>query len=121
MPQTYGTGLEFAIDRSDMASQWTLAWPQEPDASPFLKTEYSQPGNFEARRVAVLDGIARMHVQWFRDGFGKGSPDLFVGMLKLVHARGMKMLTVFGPTASDYPPSAYVSKEKAGARGALTR
>jgi len=95
--------LEFGIDRSNMATQWTLAPPQEPNASPFLTAEYNKPGNFEARRIAVLDGIARLHVQWFRDGFGKGSPDLFVDLLKLVHARGMKMLTVFGAAASDLP------------------
>ena len=76
--------LEFGIDRSNMATQWTLAPPQEPNASPFLTAEYNKPGNFEARRIAVLDGIARLHVQWFRDGFGKGSPDLFVDLLKLV-------------------------------------
>jgi hypothetical protein len=113
-PQEHGAALEFGIDRSNMGTQWTLAWPQEPNVSPFLKAEYNKPGNFEARRVAVLDGIARLHVQWFRDGFGKGSPDLFVDLLKLVHARGMKMLTVFGPAASDYPPGAYLSNEKSG-------
>jgi len=106
--------LEFGIDRSNMATQWTLAPPQEPNASPFLTAEYNKPGNFEARRIAVLDGIARLHVQWFRDGFGKGSPDLFVDLLKLVHARGMKMLTVFGAAASDYPPDAYLGKERSG-------
>jgi hypothetical protein len=52
----------------------------------------------------VLDGIARVHAQWFREGFGKGFPDLFVDLVKLVHARGMKMLAVFGLAASDYPP-----------------
>jgi hypothetical protein len=106
--------IEFGIDRSNMGTQWTLAWPQEPNVSPFLAAEYNKPGNFEARRVAVLDGIARLHAQWFRDGFSKGSPDLFVDLLKLVHARGMKMLTVFGAAASDYPPDAYLSKEKSG-------
>jgi hypothetical protein len=106
--------LEFGIDRSNMGTQWTLAWPQEPNVSPFLAAEYNKPGNFEARRVAVLDGVARLHAQWFRDGFGKGSPDLFVDLLRLVHARGMKMLTVFGAAASDYPPDAYLSKEKSG-------
>jgi hypothetical protein len=113
-PQEHRAAPEFGIDRSNMGTQWTLAWPQEPNVSPLLKAEYNKPGNFEARRVAVLDGIARLHVQWFRDGFGKGSPDLFVDLLKLVHARGMKMLTVFGPSASDYPLGAYLSKEKSG-------
>jgi hypothetical protein len=106
--------VEFGIDRSNMGTQWTLAWPQEPNASPFLAAEYNKPGNFEARRVAVLDGIARVHAQWFRDGFGKGPPDLFVDLVKLVHARGMKILAVFGPAASDYPPGAYLSKETSG-------
>ena len=106
--------VEYGIDRSNMSTQWTLAWPQEPNVSPFLAAEYNQPGNFEARRVAVLDGIARIHAQWFRDGFGKGPPELFVDLVKLVHARGMKMLAVFGAAASDYPPGAYLSKEKSG-------
>jgi hypothetical protein len=62
--------LEFGVDRSNMGTQRTLAWPQEPKASPFLAADYSKPGNFEARRVAVMDGIARVHAGWFRDGFG---------------------------------------------------
>ena len=62
----------------------------------------------------MLDGITRVHAQWFRDGFGKGSPDLFVDLVKLVHARGMKMLGVFGAAASDFPPGAYLSKERSG-------
>ncbi len=106
--------LEFGIDRSNMATQWTLAPPQEPNVSPFLAAEYNKPGNFEARRIAVLDGIARVHAQWFRDGFGKGSTDLFVDLVKLVHARGMKMLAVFGAAVSDYPPGAYLNKEQSG-------
>jgi len=28
--------------------------------SPFLPAEYNKPGNFEARRVAVVDRIARI-------------------------------------------------------------
>ena len=106
--------LEFGVDRSNMATQWTLAPPHEPDVSPFLASEYNKPGNFEARRIAVLDGIARIHAQWFRDGFGKGSPDLFVDLVKQVHARGMKMLAVFGASTSDFPPGAYLSKEQSG-------
>ena len=68
--------VELGVDRSNMGTQWTLAWPQEPKVSPFLTSDYNKPGNFEARRVAVMDGIARVHAGWFRDGFGKGSPDL---------------------------------------------
>jgi hypothetical protein len=55
--------------------------------SPFLASEYNKLNNFEVRRIAVLDGITRLHAKWFRDGFGKGSPDLFVDLVKLVHAR----------------------------------
>jgi hypothetical protein len=106
--------VEYGIDRSNMSTQWTLAWPQEPNITPFLAAEYNRPGDFEARRVAVLDGIARVHAQWFRDGFGKGPPELFVDLVRLVHARGMKILAVFGAAASDYPPGAYLSKEKSG-------
>lgn len=104
--------LEFGVDRSNMGTQWTLAWPQEPKASPFLAADYNKPGNFEARRVAVMDGIARIHAGWFRDGFG-GS-DQAIDLLKLVHARGMKMLAIVGPAASDYPPGAYLSKAQSG-------
>jgi len=104
--------LEFGVDRSNMATQWTLSWPHEPQASPFLKADYNKPGNFEARRVAVMDGIARVHAGWFRDGFG-GS-DLSIDLLKLVHARGMKLLAIVGPAASDYPPGAQLSKAQSG-------
>lgn len=72
----HGAALEFGIDRSNMGTQWTLAWPQEPNVSPFPAAEYNKPGNFEARRVTVIDGIARLHAHWFRDGFGKGSNDV---------------------------------------------
>ena len=106
--------LEFGVDRSNMGTQWTLAWPQEPKVSPFLAADYNRPGNFEARRVAVMDGIARVHAGWFRDGFGNGSPELFIDLVKLVHARGMKILAVFGAAASDFPPGAYLSKEQSG-------
>ena len=105
---------EFGVDRSNMATQWTLSWPQEPQAAPFLPADYNKPGNFEARRVAVMDGIARVHAAWFRDGFGKGTPDLFVDLVKLVHARNMKILAVFGPQASDYPPGAYLTRAQSG-------
>ena len=80
--------VEYGIDRSNMSTQWTLAWPQEPNMSPFLAAEYNKPGNFEARRVAVMDGIARVHAGWFRDGFG-GS-DQAIDLLRLVHARGRR-------------------------------
>lgn len=108
------TPVEYGIDRSNMGTQWTLSFPQEPNLSPFLAAEYNKPGDFEARRVAVMDGIARIHAQWFRDGFGKGPPDLFVDLVRLVHARGMKMLAVFGAAASDYPAGAYLSKAESG-------
>lgn len=104
--------LEFGVDRSNMGTQWTLGWPQEPKASPFLSADYNKPGNFEARRVAVMDGIARVHAGWFRDGFG-GS-NLSIDLLKLVHARGMKMLAIVGYAASDYPPGAQLSKAQSG-------
>jgi hypothetical protein len=104
--------LEFGVDRSNMSTQWTLAWPQEPKASPFLAADYNKPGNFEARRIAVMDGIARVHAGWFRDGFA-GS-DQAIDLLKLVHARGMKMLAIVGASASDYPPGAQLSKAQSG-------
>jgi hypothetical protein len=104
--------VEFGVDRSNMATQWTLAWPQEPKAPPFLAADYNKPGNFEARRVAVMDGIARVHAGWFRDGFG-GS-DLSIDLLKLVHARGMKMLAIVSHATSDYPPGAYLDKAQSG-------
>lgn len=106
--------VAYGIDRSNMGTEWTLSFPQEPKVSPFLAAEYNRPGDFEARRVAVMDGIARIHAQWFRDGFGKGPPELFVDLVHLVHARGMKILAVFGAVASDYPPGAYLSKARTG-------
>src|SRR5215469_3385456 len=51
--------VEYGIDRSNMGTQWTLSFPQEPNVSPFLSAEYNKPGNFEVRRVTVMDGIAR--------------------------------------------------------------
>jgi hypothetical protein len=68
--QDHRAQLEFGIDRSNMATEWTLAPPHEPNIAPFLIADYNKPGDFEARRVAVMDGIAKTHVQWFRDGFG---------------------------------------------------
>ena len=41
--------LEYGVDRSNMATQWTLSWPQEPKVAPFLSADYNKPGNFEAR------------------------------------------------------------------------
>jgi hypothetical protein len=77
-----------------------------------LAADYNKPGNFEVRRLAVMDGIARVHAKWFRDGFG-GS-DLSIDLLRLVHARGMKMLAIVGHAASDYPPGAYLIKAQSG-------
>jgi hypothetical protein len=107
-PKAHYARVEFGIDRSNMATQWTLASPHEPNVSPFLASEYNKPGDFEARRVAVMNGIARVHAAWFRDGFGGDA--LSIDLLKLVHARGMKMLAIVGHAASDYPPGAYLSK-----------
>jgi hypothetical protein len=81
--------VEYVIDRSNMSTQWTLAWPQEPNITPFFAAEYNKPGNLEARRVAALDGIARVHTQWFRDGFGKGAPAVFVDLVHLVTTFGI--------------------------------
>jgi non-reducing end alpha-L-arabinofuranosidase len=106
--------IEYGIDHTGMGTQWMLAPPHEPNVSPFLAADYNKPGNFEARRVAVMDGIARVYAQWLREGFGGGSPDLFVDLLKLVHARGMKMLVVFGAAPSDFPPGAYLNKAQSG-------
>ena len=44
--------VEFGVDRSNMGTQWTLAWPQEPKVSPFLTADYNKPGNFEAKPLA---------------------------------------------------------------------
>jgi hypothetical protein len=104
--------LEFGVGRSNMGTQWTLSWPQERKASPFLAADYNKPGNFEARRVAVMDGIARVYAGWYRGGFS-GS-DQAIDLLKLVHARGMKMLAIVGHAASDYPPGTQLSKAQSG-------
>ncbi|MDB5400265.1 MAG: hypothetical protein QOD93_4212 [Acetobacteraceae bacterium] len=106
--------VEYGIDRSNMGTQWTISWPSEPNRSPFLLFEYNKPGNSEARRIAVFDGIARLHPKWFRDGFGKGPESLFVDTIQQVHARGMKMLTVFGPVAADFPQTAYLTPAQSG-------
>jgi hypothetical protein len=106
------TPLEFGIDRSNMATQWTLAWPQEPKVSPFLSADYNKPGNFEARRVAVMDGIARVHAEWFRDGLGNAAQA--IDILRLVHQRHMKMLAIISAASTDYPPGAYIDKAQSG-------
>jgi hypothetical protein len=104
--------LQFGIDRSNMRTEWTLTPPHEPNISPFLASEYNTLGNFEARRIAMIDGIARVPLGWFRDGFGGDA--LSIDLLKLVHAHGMKMLAIVGHAASDYPPGAYLSKAESG-------
>jgi hypothetical protein len=108
--------VEYGVDRPMMNTQFTLAFPQEPNVWPFLAAEYNKPGNFEARRVFVLDRVAQIHAQWFRDGIGDQPPEIFADLVKLVHARGMKLLAPFGPVASDYAnsPGAYINKEKSG-------
>jgi hypothetical protein len=105
---------EYGIDRSNMGTQWELAPPSEPNTAPFLAADYNQPGNFEARRIAIFDGIARLHPQWFRDGFGKGSDALFVDMVHQVHSRGIKVLAVFGPNSNDYPRGAQLTAAQSG-------
>ena len=67
-PQVHGTDtrtakvptLEIGIDRSNMATEWTLSPPAEPNIYPF-NGPYNGEGIFEARRVAIYDGIARLH------------------------------------------------------------
>jgi hypothetical protein len=110
--QDHRAQLEFGIDRSNMATEWTLAPPHEPNIAPFLIADYNKPGDFEARRVAVMDGIAKTHVQWFRDGFGGSEQS--IDLLRLVHARGMKMLAIVGHAASDYPAGANLNKAQSG-------
>ena len=108
----YGATVEYGIDRSNMATQWELSWPSEPNVPPFLAADYNKTGNFQARRIAIFDGIARLHPTWFRDGFGKGPENLFVDMVHQVHTRGMKILAVFGPTSDDFPAGAHLTPEQ---------
>src|ERR1700676_4721029 len=68
-PAAKAPKLEIGIDRSNMATEWTLSPPAEPKIYPF-NGAYNGAGVFAARRVAVFDGIARLQPQWFRDGFG---------------------------------------------------
>jgi hypothetical protein len=112
VPQDHRAPLEFGIDRSNMATEWTLAPPHEPNIAPFLVADYNKPNDFEARRVAVMDGIAKTHAQWFRDGFGGSEQS--IDLLRLVHARGMKMLGIVGPAVADYPAGAQLDKAHSG-------
>ncbi len=108
--------LERGIDRSNMATEWSLAPPAEPNVYPF-NGPYNGSGVFEARRVAVFDGIARLHPQWFRDGFSKDSPQdeqLFVDTVTQIHARGMKILATIGPTGSDFAAKDYINPATSG-------
>jgi len=108
--------VEFGIDRSNMATEWTLSPPAEPNIYPF-NGPYNGAGIFEARRTAVFDGIARLHPQWFRDGFGGDTPtdiDLFVDTVTQVHARGIKMLAVIGHAGSDFDPKDFINPKDGG-------
>jgi len=108
--------LEIGIDRSNMSTEWTLSPPAEPNIYPF-NGPYNGAGVFEARRVAVFEGVARFHPQWFRDGFGPDAPQgaqLFVDMVKQVHARGMKLLAVVDHRASDFNPKDYIYPKASG-------
>jgi len=98
--------VELGIDRSNMATEWTIGPPAEPKLYPFTGP-YNGAGVFEARRVAIFNGVAKLHVTWFRDGFGgDNSKDaqLFVDTVTQIHARGMKVLAVVGPSGSDFDP-----------------
>jgi hypothetical protein len=110
--------LEIGIDRSNMSTEWTLSPPAEPNIYPF-NGPYNGPGVFEARRVAVFDGIARLHVQWFRDGFGADTPrdaQLFVDTVTQIHARGMKILAVVGPAGGDFDKKDFITPAESGCR-----
>ena len=110
------TKLEIGIDRSNMSTEWTLSPPAEPNIYPFTGS-YNGAGVFEARRVAVFDGVAKFHPQWFRDGFGLDSSQgaqLFVDMVRQVHARGMKLLAVVGHSASDFDSKDYIDPKTSG-------
>jgi len=108
--------LEIGIDRSNMSTEWTLSPPAEPNIYPF-NGSYNGTGVFEARRVAVFDGVAKFDPQWFRDGFGPDSPQgaqLFVDMVRQVHSRSMKLLAVVGHSASDFDPKDYIDPKTSG-------
>ncbi len=109
--------LELGIDRSNMGTQeWSLSPPAEPDIYPF-NGHYNGPGVFEARRVAVYDGIAKLHPQWFRDGFGPDSgadAQMFVDSVQHVHRRGIKFLAVIGPSGNDFEPQDFIDPATSG-------
>lgn len=108
--------VEIGIDRANMSTEWTLSPPGEPNIYPF-NGPYNGNGVFEARRLAVFDGIARLHPQWFRDGFGPDTPEgaqLFVDTVKQVHARGIKMLAVVSHTGSDFDKKDYIDSSESG-------
>jgi hypothetical protein len=103
--------LEIGMDRSNMATEWTLSPPAEPNIYPF-NGPYNGPGVFEARRAAIYEGIARLHPQWFRDGFGPDTAagaQLFVDAVKQVHARNMRLLAVIGPAGGDFDPKDFIN------------
>jgi hypothetical protein len=115
-PSKVSSNVEIGIDRSNMSTEWSLSPPAEPNISPF-NGPYNGPGVFEARRVAVFDGIARLHPQWFRDGFGPDTPEgtqLFVDTVSQVHARGMKILAVVGHTGSDFDTKDFINPKESG-------
>ena len=108
--------LEIGIDRSNMSTEWTLSPPAEPNIYPF-NGYYNGAGVFEARRLAVFDGIARLHPQWFRDGFGASTSanvQMFVDTVTQVHARGMKILAVVGASSSDFDSKDFINSSVSG-------
>jgi O-glycosyl hydrolase len=108
--------VEIGIDRSNKATEWTISPPGEPNIYPF-NGPYNGAGVFEARRVAVFDGIARLHPQWFRDGFGPDTPEgvqSFVDMVRQVQARGMRILAVVSHTGSDFEKKDYIDPAQSG-------
>ncbi|HWO38426.1 MAG TPA: hypothetical protein VNO32_57370 [Candidatus Acidoferrum sp.] len=114
-PTAKAPTLEIGIDRSNMATEWTLSAPAEPNIYPF-SGPYHGAGVFEARRVVIYDGIARLHPQWFRDGFGgdtAADAALFVDAVRQVHARNMKILAVIG-TTGDFDPKDYINPKDSG-------
>ncbi len=47
--------VQLGIDRSNMATEWSIGPPAEPKIYPFTGS-YNGAGALEARRLAVLDG-----------------------------------------------------------------
>jgi len=108
--------LEIGIDRSNMGTEWTLSPPSEPNIYPF-NGPYNGIGVFEARRTAIYDGIARLHPQWFRDGFGADTAAdaaLFVDAITQIHKYNIKMLAVVGPAGTDFDHKYYVDAASSG-------